>query len=127
MEAALGVIDKTLRMSLLFDAYGCLLTPKQSEMFTLYYNDNLSLGEIADNYGVSRQAVYDILKRSEGILHEFEEKLGLVARTEATSAKVEKMRIALTQLGEVLKLLPKDAQETAAHALELVQTELDNL
>lgn len=67
-------------MSLLFDFYGQLLTQRQQEFFKLYYDDDLSLGEIASQYGVSRQAVYDILKRSSQALEEFESKLQLVER-----------------------------------------------
>ncbi len=67
-------------MALLFDFYGQLLTEKQRKFLDLYYGHDLSLGEIAENYGVSRQAVYDSLKRSEKVLNEFEDKLGLVTR-----------------------------------------------
>lgn len=74
------MIEKTVRMSLLFDFYGQLLTQRQQEFFKLYYDDDLSLGEIASQYGVSRQAVYDILKRSSQALEEFESKLQLVER-----------------------------------------------
>lgn len=71
---------KTVRMALLFDFYGQLLTPRQQEFFALYYGDDLSLGEIAEHYGVSRQAVYDILRRSESALEAYDGKLRLVER-----------------------------------------------
>lgn len=77
-----AMIEKTVRMSLLFDFYGQLLTDRQREFFTLYYNDDLSLGEIAHDFGVSRQAVYDILRRSTQTLVELEEKLELLRRHE---------------------------------------------
>ncbi|MBO8141891.1 MAG: YlxM family DNA-binding protein [Firmicutes bacterium] len=67
-------------MNLLFDFYGQLLTEKQRAFFELYHHDDLSLGEIAQEHGVSRQAVYDILKRAERTLEEFESKLALVDR-----------------------------------------------
>src|SRR5690606_36498008 len=67
-------------MNLLYDFYGQLLTKKQRTFFDLYYQDDLSLGEIAAQHDVTRQAVYDILKRSERTLEAFEAKLKLVER-----------------------------------------------
>ena len=79
LEGGCGrMMEKTLWMSLLYDFYGQLLTDRQKEFFTRYYRDDLSLGEIAGQYGVSRQAVYDVLKRSASILEALEEKLELV-------------------------------------------------
>ena len=71
-------MEKTLRMSLLFDFYGPLLTERQQDVFQMYCHEDLSLGEIGDELEVSRQAIYDILKRAGGILEDFESKLGLV-------------------------------------------------
>lgn len=71
-------LEKACRMTMLFDFYGNLLTQKQREVMHLYYEQDLSLAEIAENLGTSRQAVYDTLKRSEKALEKFEEKLGLL-------------------------------------------------
>ncbi len=71
---------KPLEMSLLFDFYGDLLTEKQRELFDLYYNEDLSLSEIAENAGITRQAVRDSVKRSEHTLTGLESKLGLAAK-----------------------------------------------
>lgn len=68
------------RRSLLFDFYGPLLTKKQQEIYDLYFQQDLSLGEIAELHRVSRQAIYDLLKRTEETLEEYENKLGLVKR-----------------------------------------------
>lgn len=73
-------MEKTLRMSLLFDFYGPLLTGRQQDVFQMYFHEDLSLGEIGDNLQVSRQAVYDLLKRVEVILEDLEAKLGLVQK-----------------------------------------------
>jgi len=73
-------MDKVAWMALLFDFYGQLLTKKQKSFIDLYYGHDLSLGEIAENYDVSRQAVYYSLKRSEKVLSDYEDKLGLVKR-----------------------------------------------
>ena len=66
--------------ALLFDFYGPLLTEKQGKMWDLYYQRDLSLSEIAEQEGISRQAVHDLLKRTEKILEEYEQKLGLIKR-----------------------------------------------
>lgn len=70
-------IEKTNRMNALFEFYATLLTEKQMNYMELYYADDFSLGEIAEEYGVSRQAVYDNIKRTEKILEEYERKLSL--------------------------------------------------
>lgn len=69
------MLEKTTRMNYLYDFYHSLLTPKQQSYMSLYYLDDFSLGEIAEEYNVSRQAVYDNIKRTETMLEEYEEKL----------------------------------------------------
>ena len=71
---------ETYEMTLLFDYYGDLLTDKQKELFDLHYNEDLSLSEIAEHLGISRQGVRDGVIRSEDILKEIEQKLGFVKR-----------------------------------------------
>ena len=72
--------DSRLNRSMLLDFYGELLTEKQREYYDLHYNEDLSLYEIAEHTGVSRQAVWDNIRRAETALQEMEEKTGLVAR-----------------------------------------------
>ena len=67
-------------MALLFDYYGGMLTEKQRDCFDMRYNQDLSLGEIADTLGVSRQAVCDNLTRTEATLRRMEENIGCVKR-----------------------------------------------
>ncbi|MEK5443160.1 MULTISPECIES: putative DNA-binding protein [Fredinandcohnia] len=69
------MLEKTTRMNYLYDFYQSLLTPKQRNYMSLYYLDDFSLGEIAEEYEISRQAVYDNIKRTETMLEEYEEKL----------------------------------------------------
>ena len=69
-----------LHMALLFDTYGGMLTDKQRECFDMRYNQDLSLGEIAEMMGVSRQAVNDNLKKTEALLRRMEENIGSVKR-----------------------------------------------
>ena len=68
-------IEKTNRMNALFEFYAALLTDKQMNYIVLYYADDYSLAEIAEEFGVSRQAVYDNIKRTEKILEDYEMKL----------------------------------------------------
>ncbi|HHW74272.1 MAG TPA: YlxM family DNA-binding protein [Firmicutes bacterium] len=71
------MLDKLNRTNLLYDIYGSLLTERQREMMRLYYSFNLSLAEIAEERGVSRQAVHDLIQRALASIEDFEEKLGL--------------------------------------------------
>ena len=68
-------IEKTNRMNALFESYAALLTDKQMNYIELYYADDYSLAEIAEEFNVSRQAVYDNIKRTEKILEDYEMKL----------------------------------------------------
>ncbi len=72
--------SQTYEMAMLFDFYGELLTDRQRELFDLYYNEDLSLSEIAENTGITRQGVRDAIVRAEGFLTEVEEKTGMIAR-----------------------------------------------
>ncbi|WP_210363793.1 putative DNA-binding protein [Bacillus sp. REN3] len=86
------MLEKTNRMNYLYDFYQALLTPKQSSYMALYYLDDYSLGEIAEEYDVSRQAVYDNIKRTEAMLEEYEEKLLLFEKFQKRSELVSKMK-----------------------------------
>ena len=68
-------IEKTNRMNALFEFYATLLTEKQMNYIELYYADDFSLAEIAEEYNVTRQAVYDHIKRTEKVLETYEIKL----------------------------------------------------
>ena len=72
--------NQTFRMTMLFDFYGELLTDRQKEFYDLYYNEDLSLSEIAENYGISRQGVRDVIVRAENYMTEIEDKTGLIKR-----------------------------------------------
>jgi len=73
-------MEDVLEIGLLMDFYGQLLTESQLSVMEMYYNDNWSLAEIAENLNISRQGVHDFIKRSRATLLEYEEKLGLVKR-----------------------------------------------
>ena len=73
-------MENIYTISLMLDFYGQLLTKRQYEMLDLHYNSDFSLGEIAEQLDISRQGVFDNIRRAKAILYEFEEKLRLVAR-----------------------------------------------
>ena len=74
------MLEESFEISILFDFYGPLLTDKQQEYIRLYHDENCSLTEIAEDAGISKQAVSDSIKKAEKKLRFYEEKLGLVAR-----------------------------------------------
>ena len=86
---------------MLFDFYGELLTDKQREYFDLHYNSDLSLAEIAESSGISRQGVWDIIRRAEAILRETEEKTGLVARFQAQREILHSVESRLSRLERI--------------------------
>lgn len=88
-------------MALLFDYYGELLTEKQRKCFDLYYNQDFSLSEIAEEEGVSRQGVHDTLTRAEALLENMEEKTGCIARARRTQEALRQIREAAQQLQSV--------------------------
>lgn len=91
----------TFHMSMLFDYYGELLTEKQRELFDLYYNEDLSLAEIAEHVGISRQGVRDAIVRSESVLRETEDRLGLVKKYGSYESKMEEIRRSAAYIAQV--------------------------
>ncbi|AGT31511.1 DNA-binding protein [Geobacillus genomosp. 3] len=86
------MLEKTMRMNYLYDFYHALLTPKQRNYMALYYLDDYSLGEIAEQYEVSRQAVYDNIRRTEAMLEQYEEKLRLLQKYEQRRQIIERLK-----------------------------------
>ncbi|MBS4189202.1 putative DNA-binding protein [Bacillus sp. FJAT-49705] len=106
------MLEKTTRMNYLYDFYQSLLTPKQRSYMSLYYLDDFSLGEIAEEYDVSRQAVYDNIKRTEAMLEEYEEKLLLFY-------KFQKRSKLISSLKEILNENPEKNMEIFSALAEL--------
>ncbi|MBR4550533.1 MAG: YlxM family DNA-binding protein [Oscillospiraceae bacterium] len=90
--------DSRVMRSMLLDFYGQLLTEKQRECYDLHYNEDLSLSEIAEQCGISRQGVWDNIRRAEAALRELEEKTGLVGRVMALERELEETREELRRL-----------------------------
>lgn len=91
-------MERLVRTGLLYDFYGGLLTEKQQRVMELYFLEDWSLAEIAATEGVSRQAVHDLLQRSEKTIEEFETKLGLLER-------YSRQRALLTDIGDQLQII----------------------
>ncbi len=96
-NGGMAMLEKTTRMNFLYDFYQSLLTPKQRSYMSLYYLDDFSLGEIAEEYDVSRQAVYDNIKRTEAMLEEYEEKLLLFHKFQERSKIVADIKEKLNE------------------------------
>ena len=84
--------SQAYRMAMLFDFYGDILTDRQKEFYDLYYNEDLSLGEIAENYNITRQGVRDVIVRAEATLTELEDKTGLIKRFHTMKQQLEQVR-----------------------------------
>lgn len=85
------MLEKTTRLILLYDFYQDLLTEKQKQFIELYFQDDLSLGEIAEETGISRQAVYEHIKRAETLLEDYEEKLELLEKFEKRNQIIKEL------------------------------------
>ena len=107
------MLEDTTRINLLYDFYGNLLTEKQREYLELYYQDDLSLGEIADNDGISRQGVHDLVKRAVRALENAEERLGLVARFLVQEKELQRLLDLLSS-----SEMPEDARREALNIVE---------
>lgn len=114
-------MEENVKISMLNEIYGKLLTQKQYEIIDDYYNNDLSLSEIAENNKITRQAVRDILKKGEKKLFEYEEKLMFMKRTLNQEKKIEKI------LAELTKIQKNDSDQQVADVLENIKRELNCL
>ena len=114
-------MEKKVEVSILWEIYGKLLTEKQYEFIEDYYNNDLSLSEIAENNEITRQAVRDIIKKGEKKLFEYEEKLGIMKRTLNQEKKMEKV------LSELTKIQNNYSDKEIANVLEHIKKELNYL
>ncbi len=101
---------KNMKLPILLDVYGALLTERQYELLDLYYNEDLSLSEIAENTGLSRQGVRDAVKKAESELAGFEEKLGFAEKKEETDrllAEAQRLATSLSpeESAELLRII----------------------
>ena len=109
---------EALEMTLLFDYYGDLLTERQRSCVDMRYNQDLSLSEIAEELGVSRQGVYDNLSRAEALLRNMEEKTGCVQRAMETRKAVREI---LDAANKLLTYQDEDVSVLVAQIVEAAQ------
>lgn len=91
-------MDKKLTVSLLLDFYGQVLSEKQFHIMDYYYNDDLSLREISEILGITRQGVHDTIKRSEAFLEELEQSLGLYSKWQRLQQQLESIEGAVKEI-----------------------------
>lgn len=106
------MLEKRSHIILLKDFYGPLLTSKQQDVMSLHYENDWSLAEIADHMKITRQGVYDILKRAETALKEYEDRLGLVGRFMETRQRLQ-------EVYELIQEQPEGAEKDKA--LQILQ------
>jgi len=115
--------SQAYRMALLFDFYGDVLTERQKEFYDLYYNEDLSLSEIAENNGITRQGVRDVIVRAEAILSDLEDKTGLIKRFHTMKQQLQQMRDDAQKLHEIALGLDHYELETlSARILDTTDT-----
>ena len=113
--------DDITRQSLLYDFYGELLTERQKEVMELYNEENLSLAEIAEEFGISRQGVHDALHKAQKALEDYEQKLGLVERFSATR---EALSTISTEIDGVIDMA---AAGNLSRQLKHIRSEIEQL
>jgi len=114
-------MEKNVKVSMLCQIYGKMLTEKQYDFLNDYYNNDYSLSEIAENYDITRQAVRDNIVKGEKKLFELEEKLGIMKRTKNQEEQIVKI------LSELTKIQTKFSDDKIASILENVKKELNCL
>lgn len=114
-------MEKNVKISILLDIYGKMLTEKQYSLLDDYYNNDLSLSEIAENEEITRQAVRDNLKKGENNLFEYEEKLGFMKKTIEQEEKIESI------ISEIEKVEKNGSEKDALKALTNIKNKLNGL
>ena len=114
-------MEKNVKVSILCEIYGKLLTEKQLQVLNDYYNNDLSLSEIAENNHITRQAVRDIIKKGENKLFELEEKLLFMEK------KMEQEKLLQDVLNELSKLQDTSSDKKVEKILDHVRKELSCL
>ena len=114
-------MEKHVEISMLCQIYCKMLTEKQDEFINDYYNNDLSLSEIAENSNITRQAVRDVIKKGENKLFELEEKLSFMKRMLNQEETLKKV------LSELTKIQKTPSDKKVEHILETVKKELNCL
>jgi hypothetical protein len=118
-------VKKNLEMSYLLDFYGEVLTDKQREMMHQYYNDDFSLSEIGENFGITRQGARDAIKHGESTLLELEQKVGFAARYRRVQQTLEELEQMV--IDARFKLTGPNVRVTPAECLKVTEEMLAKL
>jgi predicted DNA-binding protein YlxM (UPF0122 family) len=102
-------MDELYMISLMLDYYGQMVTKRQYEILDLHYNSDYSFGEIAEELNISRQGVYDNIKRGKAVLFELEQKLGLISRFNKQKEKASEILKTLEEI-DITSLSGKDSE-----------------
>ena len=117
--------NQAYRMAMLYDFYGDLLTDRQKEFYDLYYNEDLSLAEIAENYGITSQGVRDVIVRAEAYLTEIEDKTGLIRRFHTMQSQLREIADCVRQVTDLNdKRLGSDELEVLASRIQSLTDKL---
>ena len=117
--------NQAYRMAMRYDFYGDLLTDRQKEFYDLYYNEDLSLAEIAENYGITRQGVRDVIVRAEAYLTEIEDKTGLIRRFHTMQSQLREIADCVRQVTDLNdKRLGSDELEVLASRIQSLTDKL---
>ncbi len=119
------MIEENTNYILLFDCYQSLLTDKQRQMMDLYYNQDFTLVEIAEELKISRQGVYDHLKRTSQLLEQYEKKMGILRTFQRQSSLIQKMKQTISNLE--LELLSDSDRESSLDYLKQLKISLEQL
>lgn len=110
------MFEKDLNIGYLLDFYGDLLSERKHTVMEMYYNEDFSLSEIAEQIGISRQGVRDIIKKSEDELSFYEDRLGLAKKLQNVEAEIEELRI-MSEKSE----LPPTVYDKIAHLTSIIK------
>lgn len=113
--------DGRLMNTMLLDFYGELLTDKQRECFDLHYNEDLSLSEIAEQCGISRQGVWDNIRRAEAAMRGIEEKTGLIRRFSELEEGLDRLSERVRELAEITDGRAGELARAALHEIETLR------
>ena len=117
-------LDTIAQASLLYDFYGALLTDKQREVMELYHEENYSIVEIADELGVTKQAIHENLRKSEKILRSYEEKLGLMKSLLETRELIEAID---KKIDALIRKAQESGRDEAEEGLKEIRDMISNL
>lgn len=125
------MVKKVFEIGMLYDFYGKLLTQKQRDFLELYYENDYTLSEIAENLNISRQAAFDTQKKVEKILHEYENKLGLIEKFEKNQEQIdeaqERLNVILNNIGNIDEKITQSSKKKAITELENIRINLNKL